>query len=70
MRIQMFLIISLYTTYLYYFVQRNNFLFKLQNNYSTFYQKIQIVETNELYERTLKVKRNSKYKKQEPTKKH
>jgi hypothetical protein len=70
MRIQMFLIISLYTTYLYYFVQRNNFLFKLQNNYSTFYQKIQIGETNELYERTLKVKRNSKYKKQEPTKKH
>lgn len=66
----MFLIISLYTTYLYYFVQRNNFLFKLQNNYSTFYQKIQIGETNELYERTLKVKRNSKYKKQEPTKKH
>lgn len=66
----MFLIISLYTTCLYYFVQRNNFLFKLQNNYSTFYQKIQIVETNELYERTLKVKRNSKYKKQEPTKKH
>ena len=65
----MFLIISLYTTCLYYFVQRNNFLFKLQNNYSTFYQKIQIVETNELYERTLKVKRNSKYKKQEPTKK-
>ena len=70
MRIQMFLIISLYTTYLYYFVQRNNFLFKLQNNYSTFYQKIQIGETNKLYERTLKVKRNSKYKKQEPTKKH
>lgn len=69
MRIQMFLIISLYTTYLYYFVQRNNFLFKLQNNYSTFYQKIQIGETNELYERTFKVKRNSKYKKQEPTKK-
>lgn len=66
----MFLIISLYTTYLYYFVQRNNFLFKLQNNYSTFYQKIQIGETNKLYERTLKVKRNSKYKKQEPTKKH
>ena len=66
----MFLIISLYTTYLYYFVQRNNFLFKLQNNYSTFCQKIQIGETNELYERTLKVKRNSKYKKQEPTKKH
>lgn len=66
----MFLIISLYTTCLYYFVQRNNFLFKLQNNYSTFYQKIQIGETNELYERTLKVKRNSKYKKQEPTKKH
>lgn len=65
----MFLIISLYTTYLYYFVQRNNFLFKLQNNYSTFYQKIQIGETNELYERTFKVKRNSKYKKQEPTKK-
>lgn len=65
----MFLIISLYTTCLYYFVQRNNFLFKLQNNYSTFYQKIQIGETNELYERTLKVKRNSKYKKQEPTKK-
>jgi hypothetical protein len=51
-------------------MQRNNFLFKLQNNYSTFYQKIQIGETNELYERTLKVKRNSKYKKQEPTKKH
>lgn len=70
MRIQMFLIISLYTTCLYYFVQRNNFLFKLQNKYSTFYQKIQIGETNELYERTLKVKRNSKYKKQEPTKKH
>lgn len=69
MRIQMFLIISLYTTYLYYFIQRNNFLFKLQNNYSTFYQKIQIGETNELYERTLKVKQNSKYKKQEPTKK-
>ena len=66
----MFLIISLYTTCLYYFVQRNNFLFKLQNNYSTFYQKIQIGETNELYERTFKVKRNSKYKKQEPTKKH
>ena len=66
----MFLIISLYTTCLYYFMQRNNFLFKLQNNYSTFYQKIQIGETNELYERTLKVKRNSKYKKQEPTKKH
>ena len=66
----MFLIISLYTTCLYYFVQRNNFLFKLQNNYSTFYQKIQIGETNELYERTIKVKRNSKYKKQEPTKKH
>ena len=66
----MFLIISLYTTCLYYFVQRNNFLFKLQNNYSTFYQKIQIGETNELYERTLKVKQNSKYKKQEPTKKH
>lgn len=65
----MFLIISLYTTCLYYFVQRNNFLFKLQNNYSTFYQKIQIGETNELYERTLKVKQNSKYKKQEPTKK-
>jgi hypothetical protein len=65
----MFLIISLYTTCLYYFVQRNNFLFKLQNNYSTFYQKIQIGETNELYERTIKVKRNSKYKKQEPTKK-
>ena len=65
----MFLIISLYTTFLYYFMQRNNFLFKLQNNYSTFYQKIQIGETNELYERTLKVKRNSKYKKQEPTKK-
>ena len=70
MRIQMFLIISLYTTFLYYFMQRNNFLFKLQNNYSTFYQKIQIGETNELYERTLKVKQNSKYKKQEPTKKH
>ena len=69
MRIQMFLIISLYTTFLYYFMQRNNFLFKLQNNYSTFYQKIQIGETNELYERTIKVKRNSKYKKQEPTKK-
>ncbi len=69
MRIQMFLIISLYTTFLYYFMQRNNFLFKLQNNYSTFYQKIQIGETNELYERTLKVKQNSKYKKQEPTKK-
>ena len=66
----MFLIISLYTTFLYYFMQRNNFLFKLQNNYSTFYQKIQIGETNELYERTLKVKQNSKYKKQEPTKKH
>ena len=65
----MFLIISLYTTCLYYFVQRNNFLFKLQNNYSTFYQKIQIGETNELYERTLKVKQNSKYKKQEPRKK-
>ncbi len=65
----MFLIISLYTTFLYYFMQRNNFLFKLQNNYSTFYQKIQIGETNELYERTLKVKQNSKYKKQEPTKK-
>lgn len=65
----MFLIISLYTTFLYYFMQRNNFLFKLQNNYSTFYQKIQIGETNELYERTLKVKQNSKYKKQEPRKK-
>ena len=65
----MFLTISLYTTCLYYFVQSNNFLFKLQNNYSTFYQKIQIGETNELYERTLKVKQNSKYKKQEPTKK-
>ena len=50
-------------------MQRNNFLFKLQNNYSTFYQKIQIGETNELYERTLKVKQNSKYKKQEPRKK-
>lgn len=65
----MFLIISLYTTFLYYFMQRNNFIFKLQNNYSTFYQKIQIGETNELYEPTLKVKQNSKYKKQEPTKK-
>ncbi len=40
MRTLMFLTISLYTTYLYYFMQRNNFLLKLQNKYSSISQKI------------------------------